>query len=102
MFLTLSNLISLLRAPLALFFLIENTTVRIAVVLLAMITDGLDGYLARKSNTVSSVGAILDPAMDKFFVCFVLFILFIEKKIAPWQIGAMLSRDFFLCMFGLY
>ncbi len=102
MLLTTSNFISLLRAPLAFLFLIDNPTVRITVVLLAMLTDGLDGYLARKSKTVSSVGAILDPAMDKFFVCFVLAILFIEKKIQPWQIATMLSRDFFLCVFGLY
>ena len=33
-----------------------------------MFTDSIDGYIARRSKSVSRFGAILDPAMDKFFV----------------------------------
>ena len=68
----LSNSLSLLRAPLAFLFLFENATVRLIAILLAMITDSIDGYLARKWHTATRFGAVLDPAMDKFFVvvCF--------------------------------
>jgi CDP-diacylglycerol--glycerol-3-phosphate 3-phosphatidyltransferase len=100
--LSLSNSLSLLRAPLALLFLIESTTCRIVAILLAMLTDSIDGYLARKRQAVTRFGAILDPAMDKFFVLFALSVMFTEGKLELWQGCAMLSRDFFLCLFGLY
>ena len=40
---------------------------------LAGITDYLDGYLARKYNSVSLLGEILDPIADKILILFVLF-----------------------------
>ncbi len=100
--LTLHNGLSFLRAPLAFLFLIENTSFRILAILLAMLTDSIDGYLARRCKAVSRFGAILDPAMDKFFVFFALTILFFEKKIHLWEGCAMISRDFFLVFFGIY
>ena len=100
--LSLSNSLSLLRAPLAFLFLIENTTLRIVAIVLAMFTDSIDGYLARKRKAVTRFGAILDPAMDKFFVLFTLSVLFLEGRMELWQGCSMISRDFFLCAFGLY
>lgn len=100
--LTLSNSLSFLRAPLAFLFLVENTTFRIVAILLAMLTDSIDGYLARKCQSVTRFGAILDPAMDKFFVLFALSVLFTEGRLELWQGCSMISRDFFLCLFGLY
>jgi phosphatidylglycerophosphate synthase len=99
---SLSNSLSFLRAPLAFLFLFENTTLRIIAIVLAMFTDSIDGYLARRRQSVTRFGAILDPAMDKFFVFFVLTVLFFEAKLELWQACAMISRDFFLCLFGLY
>ena len=100
--LNLSNSLSLLRAPLALLFLFESTTVRLIAILLAMLTDSIDGYLARKWHTTTRFGAVLDPAMDKFFVVFCLGILLSENRLLPWQGLMMISRDFALCLFGLY
>lgn len=100
--LSLSNSLSLLRAPLAFLFLIENTTLRIVAIVLAMLTDSIDGYLARRRQAVTRFGAILDPAMDKFFVLFTLSVLFSEGRLEVWQGCAMISRDFFLCVFGIY
>jgi phosphatidylglycerophosphate synthase len=100
--LSLSNSLSLLRAPLAFLFLLENTTLRIAAIVLAMLTDSIDGYLARRRQAVTRFGAILDPAMDKFFVVFTLSILLLEGRMELWQGCSMISRDFFLCVFGLY
>lgn len=98
----ISNLLSFLRAPLALLFILENTALRVTVIILAMLTDSIDGYLARKNKSVSKFGAILDPAMDKFFVYFVLSFLFIQNKIELWQAFAMISRDFFLFVYAVY
>ncbi len=99
--LTASNSLSFIRAPLAFLFLQDNCTLRIIAILLAMITDSIDGYLARRSQSVSRFGAILDPAMDKFFVYFAMAALFLETRISPWEMGAMLSRDFFLLLYGM-
>jgi CDP-diacylglycerol--glycerol-3-phosphate 3-phosphatidyltransferase len=99
--LSASNSLSFIRAPLAFLFLQENSTLRIIAILLAMITDSIDGYLARKNQSVTRFGAILDPAMDKFFVYFAMTVLLLESKLAPWEFAAMLSRDFFLCVYGL-
>ncbi len=96
-----SNSLSFIRAPLALLFLQENSTLRILAILLAMLTDTIDGYLARKSRSASRFGAILDPTMDKFFVFFAMSVLFFEGKMNPLEMAAMLSRDFFLCLYGL-
>ncbi len=100
--LSLSNSLSLLRAPLALLFLVENSSCRVAAIVLAMLTDSFDGYLARKRKTVTRLGAVLDPAMDKFFVLFALVVFYTEGKIEIWQSCSMIARDFFLCVFGIY
>jgi phosphatidylglycerophosphate synthase len=98
---TLSNGLSFFRAPLALLFLQESPYLRFVAILLAMITDSVDGYLARRYQSTSRFGAILDPAMDKFFVYFALSILCLESKITYWEMAAMLSRDVFLCLYTL-
>ncbi len=99
---SLSNSLSFLRCPLAFLFLIDNTAVRVVAVILAMITDSVDGYFARKYQGITRFGAILDPAMDKFFVFFALTVCVLEKKLAPWQACTMISRDIALCTFGIY
>ncbi len=98
---TLSNGLSLVRAPLAFLFLQENATLRFLAIFLAMITDSIDGYLARRYRSASKFGAILDPAMDKFFVYFALTVLFSEGRLATWELLAMLSRDFFVSLYAL-
>lgn len=96
------NSLSLLRAPLALLFIIDNAPLRIGVILLAMLTDCIDGYLARRYRYTSRFGAVLDPIMDKFFVYVVLCVFLFEHQIKLWQAGAMIMRDLFLFLFMFY
>ena len=100
--LTLSNCLTLLRAPLAFLLLIENVTVRVVAVVLAMLTDCIDGYIARRYRNVSRFGAVLDPIMDKFFVIFALCIFLAENHLTGLQMGFMLSRDIVLFFFISY
>lgn len=95
---TVSNGLSLIRAPLALLFWQDSPMIRFMAILLAMITDSIDGYLARRSQSTSRLGAILDPAMDKFFVYCALTVFFLEDKIQLVAVITMLSRDLFLCL----
>lgn len=98
--LTLSNALSFARVPLAFLFLQEAASLRILAVVLAMITDSIDGYFARKSQSNSKIGVILDPTTDKFFVYFALITLFSEGKLSSWQVVALLSRDVGVCLYG--
>ena len=70
--------------------------------MLAMVSDCIDGYFARKNKSVSKFGAILDPLMDKFFVYFVLAVCYLEKDLKLWQAFTFLSRDIALIIFAIY
>jgi CDP-diacylglycerol--glycerol-3-phosphate 3-phosphatidyltransferase len=65
-----------------------------------MLTDSVDGYLARRSKSTSQFGAVLDPTMDKLFVISALCALLFEGKLTLVEMSAMLSRDFFLFLYG--
>jgi CDP-diacylglycerol--glycerol-3-phosphate 3-phosphatidyltransferase len=99
---TLTNFLSFLRVPLALLFIIDNPLSRCVIILLAMLTDFLDGYLARRWKMTSQVGAFLDPLTDKFFVMLAAIVLIQEGKLELWQALTMISRDFAVVLFGLY
>ncbi len=96
------NTLSLARIPLAFLFLSSSPVYRTTAILLAMLTDVLDGYIARRFKKVSPMGALLDPLADKFFVFFAMMIFFFEQRFALWQCLALLSRDFALFLFGSY
>jgi len=100
--LTLPNFLSLLRIPLALAFLQENPLYRLYALLIAMATDGLDGYLARKWNQSSKFGSILDPLTDKFFVFVVLMVFLYEKRLNYFETFTLLCRDCSVIIFGAY
>lgn len=96
------NSLSLLRGPLALLFLSNSVLLRTFAVIVALFTDCIDGYLARKYKYTSKLGAILDPLMDKFFVYFALIVLILEGSLAPWQSLVMISRDLFIVGFAFF
>ena len=76
------NFITIARiflAPIILVFLIfGNYLVCVLLFFLAGLTDYYDGYLARKYNSESELGEILDPIADKILVVFILIGLSVE------------------------
>lgn len=100
--LTLSNVLSLSRAGFALVFLQDNVLLRMLAIFLAMMTDFLDGFIARRTSATSHLGAVLDSVMDKFFVFFAAGILFFEGALQAWEFIAFLARDLAICLFGFY
>lgn len=100
--LNFSNILSLSRAGFALAFLQENPWIRLLAIALAMLSDFLDGYIARRQRITTQLGAILDPLMDKFFVFFAAGVFFVEGKLSILSLLALLSRDISLCLFGLF
>lgn len=100
--LTVPNMITLFRIPLALAFLHDSILWRVIALLLAMLSDGLDGYFARRLKKTSRIGTFLDPFSDKFFVFFVLTIFINENRISVEEAATMLCRDFSVILFGFY
>ncbi|MGE3954807.1 MAG: CDP-alcohol phosphatidyltransferase family protein [Parachlamydiales bacterium] len=98
---TFSNILSLLRLPLAILFIIPSTSLRLTLLAVSAATDYLDGYIARRSGTVTKLGAMLDPIMDKFFVVFVLSTLVYQDSLQLWQLFSIIARDLFLVVFGV-
>jgi CDP-diacylglycerol--glycerol-3-phosphate 3-phosphatidyltransferase len=63
------------------------------IFLLGAISDGLDGYLARRRNTVSNVGKLLDPLADKLLVCTALILLIPLGRVSAWIVAVILGRE---------
>lgn len=102
MLFTLPNLISFSRILLAFIFLQDQVLWRSFAVIAALLSDGLDGYLARRQRASSKFGTLLDPFADKFFVIFAVIILINEERLLPWQAIALLCRDISVLLFGIY
>ena len=63
------------------------------IFVIAMITDVIDGYLARKWNLVSPMGAYLDPLADKLMVATVLIMLIPLGWAPAWVIAVLICRE---------
>ena len=94
---TVPNQITLLRLGFLPIFLIlisyEDYRWALAVLVVAGLSDGIDGLLARKLNQRSSLGAYLDPIADKLLLSSSFVILAFKKEIAWWLTIIVLSRD---------
>lgn len=63
-----------------------------AVFAVAMLTDQVDGWLARRSGQSTDLGKILDPVADKLLVVAALIVLI---PVAPaWMVAVIVSREF--------
>jgi len=92
---TLPNLISLSRLGLAAAFVVfKGTEARLIVIVVAGITDFLDGYLARRGGSTSRWGALIDPIADRFFVFTAVCALLFDDVLTTWQYAILISRDF--------
>lgn len=68
--------------------------VGLAFIILAAITDILDGYVARKYNMVTDFGKLMDPLADKIFMT-TAFVMLVDKQCLPgWVAVVILSREF--------
>ena len=107
---TLPNFITLLRLAALPFFLFAISEGRfgiaLAIFIVAGVSDGIDGYLARRFDMKSALGAYLDPIADKLLMTGSYLFLSIPSfpaavKIPVWLAVIVISRDILLMTVGL-
>jgi len=88
------------------FFSLETQEMAYAVlgiILLIVLTDFLDGYVARKTDQITNFGKIIDPVADKICLVVVLTFLIFEYKLPFLIFFLLLSiRDVYLIIIGVY
>lgn len=110
-FLTVSNLLSLLRLllaiPLWILFDYYSSDASIkfwifALCIFAAITDILDGFLARKLNQVTEAGKIIDPLADKIAMAIVVIRLAMYGELPAYYLAMIIIRDLLIFFGGIY
>ncbi len=76
----------------------ESILFALIIFILGGVTDTIDGILARKYNTVTKIGATLDPLADKLLITTALISLlnFKELKIPVWTVIVIVLRDYII------
>jgi CDP-diacylglycerol---glycerol-3-phosphate 3-phosphatidyltransferase len=74
----------------------EREILASAVFILASITDGIDGYLARKRGQITTMGMLLDPLADKLLVAaaFITLVQFNPALVPAWMAVVVIGREF--------
>lgn len=97
---TVPNQLTFLRLAFLPFFIIaikyERYTIALGILVIAGISDGLDGLLARNLNQRTPLGAYLDPIADKLLLSSSYFVLALKGKIGWWLAILVLGRDVLL------
>lgn len=94
---TLASKITILRIlllPVVLYLLLEQKfSLATAIYAFVILTDLLDGFIARFFRQKSALGAFLDPLADKLLIISVMSVLLHLKKITPTVFTLLISRD---------
>lgn len=107
-FFYISNILSLARIVLILpiYFLLKMETtlgnyLAVLVMLIAALTDSLDGRLARRLEQKSDLGRVLDPIADKISI-FIVALMLVELRDLPfWFFAVVVVRDIAILLFGI-
>jgi len=102
------NIISLVRvflAPVG-FYLLSQTELAflplIVFVAIAIISDFLDGALARRLNQSTQLGLILDPLGDKLCLAAVVLALLVSTRISPLFFAVIVAKDIIIAVVGIF
>lgn len=63
------------------------------VYLLAMLTDAVDGFIARRYNQVTALGKLLDPLADKLSLVTLIALFVADGQIPLWLMGIILLKE---------
>ena len=96
-FIFIPNLLTIIRIALVYPILnniyLGNFEISIIYFIVASVTDGLDGFIARKMNWQTELGTLLDPVADKILLSGSVFILWLNQYIPFYIFVIFFSRD---------
>jgi len=102
---TLANLVSVIRLmsiPIFLVLVIRDQLVSALILLIAaVLTDFVDGMIARHMNQITKLGQFLDPFADRLFIAATVIALAIQDVVSWWFVIAVMLRDALLGVGGL-
>jgi cardiolipin synthase len=102
---TLANLVSVIRLmaiPVFLFLVIQEQLLAAFILLVAaVLTDFVDGLIARRMNQITRLGQFLDPFADRLFIAATVVALAILGIVPWWFVVAVMLRDALLGVGGI-
>lgn len=103
---TVANIITFARLcliPISVVLLLDDQNI-VATVLfgIAAATDFLDGMVARKTNTVTRLGQLLDPLVDRILIIAAVIGLLLAGRLPLWIVILVLLRDAYLLGGGAF
>jgi CDP-diacylglycerol--glycerol-3-phosphate 3-phosphatidyltransferase len=91
------TLVRILAVPVLVVALLDETpdgdVIAAAVFALAALTDGLDGYIARRRQQVTTFGKLMDPLADKLLVVAALVSLVSLDRLDAWIAMVIIARE---------
>ncbi len=103
--LTLANLVSVIRLmaiPVFLYLVIADRLLAAFILLVAaVLTDFVDGLIARRMNQITRLGQFLDPFADRLFIAATVVALAIQGVVPWWFVVAVMLRDALLGVGGI-
>ena len=103
---TSANVVSFIRlcmVPVYLVLLLDGHDILATFIFaLAASTDFIDGQLARRTHTVSRLGRLLDPAVDRALMVFGVVGLLLVGRLPVWIVALVIARDLLLIVGGAY
>jgi CDP-diacylglycerol--glycerol-3-phosphate 3-phosphatidyltransferase len=84
------------------YFTPRQSTLRVilasGIFILASISDGLDGYLARRRGQITTMGMLLDPLADKLMVAavYIALVQLIPSIVSVWVVVIIVGREFLI------
>jgi cardiolipin synthase len=101
--LSIANIITVLRMALIPFFYWAlvyggNDDLAFGLFVVTASTDWLDGMIARRTGTVTNIGKIIDPLVDRVLIAAALIGLYVvsPSRIALWTVVLLVGRDVYL------
>lgn len=72
----------------------DGSTLAAIVFAIAAFTDGLDGYIARSRQSITTFGKVMDPIADKLLIAAALITLVSLNRVAAWIAMVIIAREF--------
>lgn len=95
--------VRILLIPVFLYFFYSeinyNLIIATIIFIIASITDGLDGYIARSRNQITKFGKFVDPLADKLMVMSALISLVEIERVDGWVVMVIIARELIITGF---